>query len=89
MVKRQTPEREVGFETYLRCVVSLSKTLSLLPKVLVIPRKLWVCSDITEKLLNGTLSLNTNKQSRIPAHICLRYANTWFVVILAGMLRNV
>ena len=32
----------------------------LLPKVLVIPRKRWLSPDMTEKLLTGTLSLNTN-----------------------------
>ena len=49
------------FETYRRHVVSLSKTLYS-PKVLVIPRKRWLRPDMTEKLLTGTLSLNTNKQ---------------------------
>ena len=52
MVERRIPEREVGgFETYLRRVVSLSKTLYS-PNVLVIPRKQWLCSDMIEKLLN-------------------------------------
>ena len=65
MVEHQTPEREVrGFETYLPCVVSLSKTLYS-PKVLVIPRYGWLRSDMTEKLLTGTLNLNTNKQTNI------------------------
>ena len=32
------------------------------PKLLVIPRKRWLRPDMTEKLLTGTLSLNTNKQ---------------------------
>ena len=31
-------------------------------KVLVIPRKRWLCPDMTEKLLTGTQSLNPNKQ---------------------------
>ena len=62
MVERRTPEREVGgFETYLRRVVSLSKTLYS-PKVLVIPRKRWLRPYISERLLTGTLNLNTNKQ---------------------------
>ena len=53
MVERRTPERQVGgFETYLLRVVSLSKTLYS-PKVLVIPRKRWLCPDMTEKLLLG------------------------------------
>ena len=48
--------RGPGFETYLRRVVSLSKTLYS-PKVLVN----YPGSDgsVTEKLLTGTLSLNT------------------------------
>ena len=37
-----------GFKTYLRRVVSLSKTLYS-PKVLVIPRKRWLRPDMTEK----------------------------------------
>ena len=50
-----------GFETYLRHVVSLSKTFYS-PKILVIPRKLWLCPDRTEKLSTGMLNLKTNKQ---------------------------
>ena len=50
-----------GFETYLRCVVTLCKTLYS-PKVLVIPRKQWLRPDMFKKLLTGTLSLNTIKQ---------------------------
>ena len=50
-----------GFETYLRRVVSFSKTLYS-PKVLVIPRKRCLRPDMTEKLLTETLNLNTNKQ---------------------------
>ena len=65
VVERRTPEREVGeFETYLRRVVSLSKTLSS-QKLLVIPWKRWLRPDMTEKLLFGTSSLNTNKTSRL------------------------
>ena len=40
--------------------MSLSKTLYS-PKVPVIPRKRLLCSDMTEKLLTGTLNLNINK----------------------------
>ena len=29
----------------------------------LLPRKRWLCPDMTEKLLTGTLSLNTNKQT--------------------------
>ena len=49
-----------GIETYLRRVVSLSKTLYS-PKVLVIHKKPWLRPDMTENLLTGTLSFNTNK----------------------------
>ena len=48
--------RGPGFETYRRRVVSLSKNFT--------PRKYWwLRPDMTEKLLTGTLSLNTNKQN--------------------------
>ena len=53
-------------ETYLNHVVSLSKTLYS-PKVLVIPRKGRPRPNMTEKLLTGSLSLNTNKQIKILA----------------------
>ena len=49
-----------GFKTYLRRVVSYSKTLCP-TKVLVIHR---LCPDMTEKLLTRTLNLNTNKQTK-------------------------
>ena len=39
-------------------------------KVLVIPRKRWLCPDMTEKMLTGTLNLNKTKtktsEFRIP-----------------------
>ena len=55
------------FKMYMKLVhvlsvVSLSKA-HLLPTVLVKPRKRWLRPDMTEKLLTGTLSLNTNKQT--------------------------
>ena len=54
--------RGPGFETYLRRVVSLSKTLYS-PKVLVnYPGSDGSVPDMTEKLLTGTLSLNTTNQ---------------------------
>ena len=56
--------RGQGFETYLRHVVSLRKTFYS-SKVLVIPRKQWLCPDMTEKLLTGMLNLNTNKQTKL------------------------
>ena len=53
-----------GFNPHRRhCVVSLSKTHQL-PTVLVKPRKRWLGPEMTEKLLTGTLSLNT-KNKRI------------------------
>ena len=56
--------RGPGFEPHKRHrVVSLSKA-HLLPTVLVKPRKRWLRPDMTEKLLTGTLSLNTNKQTK-------------------------
>ena len=42
------------------CVLSMTLYSS---KVLVIPRKRWLHPDMTEKLLTGTLNLNTNKQN--------------------------
>ena len=60
MAQWKLRSKRSGFETYLRRVVSLSKTLYS-PKVLVIPRKWWLCPDMTEKLLTGMLNLNTNK----------------------------
>ena len=54
--------RGKGFENYLCRVVSLRKTLYS-EKVLVKPWKQWLCFDMAEKLLTGTLSHNTNKQN--------------------------
>ena len=52
-----------GFNPHmLHRVVSLSKT-HFLPKVLVKPRKCWLRSDMTEKLLTGMLT--TNKQTTL------------------------
>ena len=48
-----------GFDTYRRRVVSLSKTLY---SPWLITQEAWLRPDMTEKLLTGTLSLNTNKQ---------------------------
>ena len=60
MEECRTLEREVGGSKPTSAV--LSKTLYT-PKVLVIPRKGWFHPDMTEKLLTGTLNLNTNKQT--------------------------
>ena len=62
MVERRTPEREMGVRNLPQpCCVLEQDTL--LPEILVIPRKQWHRPDMTEKLLTGTLSLNTNKQT--------------------------
>ena len=50
-----------GLNTYLQRVASLSKDTFTPPKVLVIPRKQWLHSDMTEKLFTGTLSFNKTK----------------------------
>ena len=67
MVERLTPDKRSGVRNHLRCVVSLSKTL-FSQKVLVISRKQWLRPDMTEKLLTGALSLNTNKQTNKQNH---------------------
>ena len=59
VVEHQTPKREVGGSKPTSAMLCLNS-----PKVLVIPRKQWLQPDITEKLLTGTLSLNTNKQTK-------------------------
>ena len=55
VVERQTPEREVGVRSSLRllCCILEQDTFTS-QKVLVIPRKWWLCPDMTEKLLTGT-----------------------------------
>ena len=46
-------------------VVSLSKDTFTPRKVLVIPRKWWLCPYMTEKLFTGTLSLNKTVKTLI------------------------
>ena len=70
--------RGLEFETCLRCDVSLSKTLYSL-KVLVIPSKQWLHPDMTEKLLSGTLNLNTNKQISRKSNL------TWAYTVFSGL----
>ena len=59
--------RGQGFDTYIRRVVSFSKVqvAYALAKTHLLPEKYWLywwlCPDMTEKLLTGTLSINTNK----------------------------
>ena len=62
--------RGPGFDSHKRHrVVSLSKAHPL-PTVLVKPRKRWLRPDMTEKLLTGTLSLNTNEVLTSTQNIC-------------------
>ena len=63
--------RGQGFHPHSdRSVVSLNKIYTFTctsQKVLkIIHRKRWLCPDMTEKLLTGTLSLNQNKQKLKP-----------------------
>ena len=60
MVECLTQGQEI--ETYLCHVVYVSKTFYSL-KVLVIPWNWWFRPDMTEKLLTGMLSINTNKHN--------------------------
>ena len=62
VVERRTPNREVMGSIPTGGTV-LSKT-HLLHTVLVKPKNHSLCPDMTEKLLTGTLSLNTNKQTK-------------------------
>ena len=62
VVERQTPEQEIGgFDSCLRRVVSLSKTLYS-QKVLVKPGKRLLRPDMTEKLLTKMLNLKQTIQ---------------------------
>ena len=66
VVERRTPGREVGVRSSLRspcCVIEQDTFTS--QKVMVIPRKRWLRSDMTEKLLTGTLNLNKTKHTVI------------------------
>ena len=75
------------FETYLRRVLSLSKTLYS-PKALVhvIPRKRWLRPDMTENLLTGTKNLNTNKRNK--ALQCPDYGSEerdcWVIIMITN-----
>ena len=62
MVEFQSPERKVGFRSSFRmpCCILEQDTFTS-QKVLVVPRKQWLCPDMTEKLLTGTQSINLNK----------------------------
>ena len=55
MVERRTSEREI---LVLSCLLEQD---TVHPKILIIPRKRWLRPNITKRLLNRTLNLNTNK----------------------------
>ena len=55
MVERRTEEQEVGGSILTRVAVFfLEQDTFTSQKVLVIPRKRWLCPDMTEQLLTGT-----------------------------------
>ena len=58
MVESLIPERDIGGSIPTSAV---SKDALTPQKVLVIPRKGWLHPEMTEKLLTGTLGINTNK----------------------------
>ena len=68
-IESLTLEREVGFDTYLCRVVSLSKDTFTPQKVLVYPGSAEAVAHpyMTVKLLTGTLNTNTNKHLRLSA----------------------
>ena len=62
MVEPRTPEREVGGSILTQGVVLCPwATHIYFLKVLVIPRKRWHRSDMTEQLFTGTLSKKRNE----------------------------
>ena len=64
MVEHWTPEPEVGVRNLPPPGCVLEQDIYS-PKVLVIRRQRWLHSDMTEKLLTWTLSLSTNKQTKL------------------------
>ena len=56
-----TPKREVGFDTYPRRVVSLSKDAITPRKVLVISRKRWHRADMKDIVEWDVKHLNTKE----------------------------
>ena len=62
VVERRTPNQEVlgSIPTESPCCVLEQDTLTPCTAVLVKPRNSWLRPDMTETLLTGTLSLNTN-----------------------------
>ena len=62
VVECRTPEREVGGSKPTAAVLCPWARHFTPRKYWLLPRKRWLRPDMTEKLLTGTLSLNTNKQ---------------------------
>ena len=63
VVERQTPEREVGGSILTQIsMLCPGARYIYLPKVLVIPRKRRLRSNMTEKLFTGMLSKNETKR---------------------------
>ena len=57
------PEREVGGSILTQVTVLCPWARHIyLPKVLVIPRKQWLCPNMTEKLFTGTLRIKSTNQ---------------------------
>ena len=79
--RNKTGARDRGFHTYLPRVVSLSKDTFTSRKVLVITRKRWLCPDMTEKLLTGTLSLNKTKTEMERKKIDYQFINTLLLLL--------
>ena len=63
VVECQTPEREVGGSKPTAAVLCPCARHFTPRSTGLFPRKRWLRPDMTEKLLTGTLSLNTNKQN--------------------------
>ena len=63
MIERRTPEREVGgsIVTQVAVFCPWARYIYLL-KVRLIPRKRWLCPDMTEKLFTWTLNRNETKK---------------------------
>ena len=74
--------RGQGYNTNPRRVVTLSKDTLLTRKVLVIPRKRWLSSDMTEKLLTGTLSINKQTNRFASLRLATDHSKAVFLMTL-------
>ena len=63
VVECRTPEQEVGGSKRTAAVLCPWARHFTPQKHWLLPRKRWLRPDMTEKLLTGRLSLNTNKQT--------------------------